>query len=81
MYVTRKEKGMFVKKTNEKTQELRLWVIMDPPPPTLGINCHGVGGQEERRGGVVTVKVGEESDEAAVIYKVIQDRFHWCQRG
>lgn len=53
-------------------------------PPTLGINCHegGKGGGGGGGGtGVVIVKEEEESDGAAVIYEVIQDCVHWCQRG
>lgn len=52
-----------------------LWVFYGPP--TLGINCHvGRGG-----GWGAVVLVEEESDGAAVIYEVIQDSVHWCQRG
>lgn len=54
---------------------------MDPPHWVL---IAMKGGKEEEGGGgagVVIVKEEEESDGAAVIYEVIQDCVHWCQRG
>lgn len=64
---------------NSRVEVLRVFY----GPPTLGINCHEGerGGGGRGGGGVVTVKEEEESDGAAVIYEVIQDSVHWCQRG
>lgn len=66
----------------KKKKHSRAEVVGFYGPPTLSLNCHRVGGGgQEEGGGVVTVKEGEESDGAAVIHELIQDRFHWCQKG
>lgn len=55
---------------------------MDPPPWVLiAMKGRGEEQEEEGGGGVVTVKEEDESDGAAVIYEVIQDSVHCCQRG
>lgn len=57
---------------------------MDPPHWVLIAMKGARGGGGGVEGGSVTVKEEEEeeeSDGAAVIYEVIQDSVHWCQRG